>query len=182
MSKTAAGLVLIAFIPLTLLLLVVLGMSHDHIMAAYSGILVVAIIGCAIGFATGRLLSQDTDVDGRLYRAIAWSNLVLWIVPAVGITMSAITYEFHKKSYATARTYRALSLIGAILASAYAGISGVEAFNRHSALALAVESSAAPMELHATPANTQRSTERCPFAAQEGWSHADAVKYCWVRK
>lgn len=71
--------------------------------------------------------------------------------------------------------------------SADAGGSGVQSLKRHAfAPANRNEAPSAPPAIpiddHTIPANTPRSTERCPYAAQEAWSHDDVVKYCWVRK
>jgi len=147
------------------------GVSFETMLAAIISIAIAMVIGCPLGLLAGHLISRDSDVDTTAYRVIAWANLVSWLVPVIGMTVSSVAYQFSRRSYAKQQLYWWLSLVGGMLAFANAGIGGaIEMTAQHKGLPTT------PIDRHSSTA--ERSAARCAFAAQEAWSNADFETYC----
>jgi len=132
------------------------GVPLQTALAAVFALSLAAAIGYPIGLLVGHFISCDSDVDTPGFRVIAWANLLAWIVPAVGMALSAMTWLFYRRSEENRALYWWLSLAGGLLALASAVIGGGIAAN-------------------------QRTIDRCPFAAREHWSHAEA-EICFGQK
>ena len=132
------------------------GVPLQTALAAVFALCVATIIGYPIGLLVGHFISRDSDVDTPGFRLIAWANLLAWIVPAVGMALSAMTWLFFRRSEENRTLYWWLSLAGGLLALASAAVGG-------------------------GMAASQRTVDRCPFAAREHWSNAD-LAICFSQK
>lgn len=147
------------------------GVSFETMLTEIISIVVALVIGCPLGLLAGHLISRDSDVDTTAYRVIAWANLVSWLAPVIGMTVSSITYQFSRRSYIKRKQYWWLSFVGGMLAFANAGIGGAIEMTRHRE-----GIPTTPIDGHSLTA--ERSAARCAFAAQEAWSNADFETYC----
>lgn len=146
-----------------------LGVPFETMLAASLAVGLALVIGYPLGTLVGYFLSRDGHVDSVGYRGAAWANLVVWLVPVLGTTMSAITYQFSRRSASNEQLYRRLSTIGGLLAIATAGLGGaLEMTERAEARGMAQSGSYA----------AERSPERCPYAAREAWSREEVQAYC----
>jgi uncharacterized membrane protein len=152
------------------------GVPFDTMLAGAAAVGFAVLIGYPLGLLVGHFVSRDSDVDTTAYRIVAGGNVVAWIVPVAGMTLAAATTRLARQSDATPTFYLVLARVGAFLALANAGIGGAKAYQQHH------YGTPAPSQMVIRPADTPRSTERCPYAAQEQWSHDDVVRYCWVHK
>jgi len=143
----------------------------DMVIAGVFAMAFALAIGCVIGYPVGYFLSRDGDVDGTAYRVFACTNLLAWIIPVLGATLSAITYMMSRQSHDRRILYYALSTIGGLLAMGNAAWGGATAQAESNRLARAVE-------IFGVDPNSPRSTERCPYAAREAWSAAEVDRYC----
>jgi uncharacterized membrane protein len=127
----------------------------------------VACIGYLIGWFVGPWIARDADVDTTKFQVVGAANLVGWLVPIVGMALSALAWRFGQRSESSRMYYFALSTVGCLLAMANAGYGAVtvDAFD-----ALAQAQEVAP--------GSGRSWARCQFAAIEQWSPEDINSYC----
>ena len=146
----------------------------DVMAAGLLGILFIAVIGWPIGYFVGRYLAADSDVDGTAFKVVAGLNLVAWAVPVVGMALSTMTLQFSKASEGKRLFYWVLAAIGGWGAMANAGISAAHAAapSNQAAVAQAIA------DIRGSQFTTGRSTDRCPYAAREGWSRKDVDTYC----
>ena len=143
----------------------------DTVVAGVFAMAFALVIGCIIGYPVGYFLSRDGDVDGTAYRIFAFTNLLAWIIPMLGATLSAITFMMSRQSDDRRIAYYALSTIGGLLAMGNAAWGGATAQAEAKRLAQAVE-------VFGVDPHSLRSTERCPYAAREAWSAAEIEQYC----
>jgi hypothetical protein len=152
------------------------GVPPETCAAAVFGMMFALLIGWPIGTLVGYLLSRDSEVDTKAYRVVAWGNIVAWVIPVVGMTLSTATYQFSKRSDTSRHLYSIMAWIGAVLAAANAGFgAGYANYQNRGGLAR--------MELNRASGNAgtvtgERSFERCPFAAREAWSKEHVEKHC----
>ena len=158
-----------------LLLRYYFGVPFDVMLAGLTAVLFVVAIGWPIGWVVGHYISRDSDVDTMAFKIIAGVNLIAWIVPVAGVALSRITLHFSRRSEAMPAFYWLLAGIGGWGAIANAGIGGAHQMQIRSGAAQAEAQSAAMAQI---TWRTERSTERCPYAARESWSREDVDKYC----
>jgi len=137
------------------------GVPIEAVLAAALATTIAMVIGYPIGLLIGHFISRDSDVDTTGFRVVAWLGLVGWLLPVVGFAFSAMAWLFYRRSEEHRIPYYCLSLACGLLAMANAA--------------------AGPLLHSKGPLfrSTVRSTERCPYAAQEGWSRSDAETYCF---
>jgi hypothetical protein len=148
-----------------------IGLSLSVMVAAALGIGIAVAIGWPLGALTGHILSRDSDVDGRAFQLVAWANLVAWIIPIVGMTVSYMTTRFSKQSDYYQLRYWLLASIGGLFAVANAGWGSASAQIAKEQITLVEQSDG-------VRSGGVRSTERCEFAAIERWSNEDFERYC----
>lgn len=147
------------------------GVPFDTMLAALAAAVVATLIGYPVGLLVGHFLSRDADVDTAPYRIVAGANLVAWLIPVAGITVSAVTWCFSRRSETTPTFYSWLGCIGGLVALANAGLGGAREYTqRHAAFP--------SPQVNESPSATVHSPERCPYAAIEAWPGADVEKYC----
>lgn len=129
-----------------------LGVSFHTAMTGLAAIVIAMVAGYPIGLLVGHFISRDSDVDTFGFRAIAWANILGWVLPPIGLALSAMTWLFYRRSEEDRTLYWWLSLIGGLLALASV-IVGVARDSR-------------------------RTSDRCAFAAQEHWSKAEFETNC----
>lgn len=143
----------------------------EAMLAGLVAIAVAAVIGFPIGLLAGHFLARDADVDATSYRIVAGTNLVAWLVPIVGFTISGITWQFWRHSETKRALYCGLSNIGGVIALMVAGVGGIQTYMARQALA-------GVPDITASSGSTVHSTARCAYAAIEAWSDADFERYC----
>jgi hypothetical protein len=176
MGKSVSGIAMLFGAGLWLVPRYYLGVPFDTMLAAGVAVGFAVLIGYPLGLIVGHFVARDSDVDTMPYRIVAGANLVAWLVPVAGLTLSAATTRISRQSDATRTFYSLLACVGGLLAMANAGIGGAKEYGRHN------YGSPALAQIKITPADAPRSTERCPYAAQEAWSHDEMVKYCGLPK
>lgn len=67
---------------------------RDAIGAAIS----IMALGYPLGRVVGWFLARDSDVDETGFQVVAWANLLGWLVPVVGATISTMTWRFARRS------------------------------------------------------------------------------------
>lgn len=93
-------------------------------LAAFAALAIAMVIGLPLGFGVGHWISRDSDVDTTAYRIVAWANLACWLIPVVGMTISAVTHQLFRHSDSSKRQFFWLAVIGGLLASANAAVGG----------------------------------------------------------
>jgi uncharacterized membrane protein len=143
-------------------------------LAAAFAIGIALVIGLPIGLLIGHLMSRDSDVDTTAYRVVAWTNVVAWLIPAIGMVVSAMTSMFSRRSDTSRHLYGILSCVGGILALANAAIGAGLTYSARTSTTGEMASASSEQVF----TSGDRSTERCPYAAREAWSDADVRTYC----
>lgn len=98
------------------------GVPFETMVSALIAITIAMLIGAPIGLVVGHVMSSDGDVDTTICRLIAWGNLVAWIIPAVGLCLSFITWQFQRRSETSSGIYKVLYNVGGLLSMASAGV------------------------------------------------------------
>jgi hypothetical protein len=80
----------------------------------------IALIGYPIGWLAGRYVSNDSDVDEKGFRIVAYLGIVGCILPVVGVAMSGMIWQFYKQSRHHKLLYASLSSLVCLLAAANA--------------------------------------------------------------
>jgi len=101
------------------------GVPFHTMVSAVSAMAIALGIGAPLGLVVGHLLSSDGQVDTKAYKIVAWGNLVGWLVPAIGMCLSFITWQFSRRSEESPYFYKILSNIGGLLAMTSAAIGAV---------------------------------------------------------
>lgn len=68
-----------------------------------------------IGIWISNWIIKKGNVDGKLAKWLAWSNVVTWFIPLVGILTVAASYNFSNTKTVNKQTYRNLALLGLLL-------------------------------------------------------------------
>ena len=77
-----------------------------------------------VGWISGRVLSHYVDGDGRGPQIAAWSLLIAWLIPPVGIALSAAVGQLAEASSTRKYLLKGLSSLG-VYASIVNGALGV---------------------------------------------------------
>ena len=75
----------------------------------------IAAIGYPIGWFVGRYLVKDSDVDSGGFVAIACIGVLGFLIPVVGMAMSAVVWQFYKESERHRALYAVLSSVVGLL-------------------------------------------------------------------
>jgi hypothetical protein len=153
-------------------------------LAAFFASVFIIVIGGPLGALVGYFLAKDADVDTQGFKIIAWSGLIGWLIPIVGATLASMAYMFKRRSTFNESFYNNLSNIVGLLAvtnaiigggwAAYDGLAAMQAESSDSGLFGALQRHGIdPQEM-----TGERSTDRCKYAALEGWSREDLDRYC----
>jgi len=126
----------------------------DAMIAGLIAVVIAYVIGGPIGILVGWYLSHDSDVDTTPFKIIAGVNLVAWLIPVVGFAVSAVTFQFSRRSNSMPIAYWILAAIGGWGALGNAGYSG------------------------ANELRVRQSRERCLEGAPSSWSRQDAENLC----
>ena len=152
-------------------LLGLFGYSREPLIAA----LIVFAIGWPIGWVLGSFIKDDTDVDVGRFKAIGWANLIAWIIPVVGIIVARLSASVGNESIKSKFFYDGMSIVGYGLAifnvALYTPLT--EAEERELEQYYAEQ----PADL-SIPTGGERSSDRCEYAAIEGWSQIEVEVYC----
>lgn len=142
-------------------------------LAMLLAIAIALAIGYPVGWLVGRYVAGDADTDSKGYRIAALGNLVLWLIPFVGVMMSVITSQFARRADYYRALHQGLATLGMMLAIGHAAFGAYVAVEERRQFATTRSEHVA---------SSVRSTERCPYAAIEAWSQEDVDTYCKRRR
>lgn len=140
-------------------------------------ILAIAIaIGWPLGWFVGTLIGDGTDVDTPMFKAIAWINLVAWVIPFAGVAVAKLTSSIGKGSIRSPFFYDAMSMAGYVLV-VFGGATNyyllTSEFSDQEQPAIAFEQNETDPFL-----TGERKFARCPYAAIEQWSEDEVQEHC----
>ncbi len=146
------------------------GVPGETVAAATFAAAFAVVIGYPLGWLAGHFMARDGDVETGGFRLVAWANLLSWLVPVVGMALSAVTWQFSRHAQAKRRLYMWLSTAGGSLAAVNAGFGGATT---------PLQSQATSTQQAAiAPLAAERSKSRCAFAAIEAWPAEDFERLC----
>ncbi|MEM7688027.1 MAG: hypothetical protein AAF291_03315 [Pseudomonadota bacterium] len=152
-------------------LLGLFGYSREPMIA----VLFVFAIGWPIGWILGSFIKDGTDVDVGRFKAIGWANLIAWIIPIVGIIVGRLSASVGNESIKSKFFYDGMSIVGYGLVilnvALYTPLTDAakREVNQYNA--------EQPADM-VIPMKGERSSERCEYAALEGWSEVEFEIYC----
>jgi len=148
-----------------------LGVPFETMVSIVLAVAITLVIGWPIGRLLGGWLARSADVDAPGFRIVAWSNLVAWLLPPVGMTVSVLSKRLARESVHNEGHFEMLSVLGFVLTVGNAGL-GAALVSQ----GLLASPPAPPAPIVAT--TTERSWPRCQFASIEHWSFEDVATYC----
>src|SRR3569623_889809 len=147
--------------------------------AAIGTAVAIMAIGYPLGRVVGWFLARDSDVDETGFQVVAWANLLCWLVPVIGATISAMTWRFARQSGEHGVRYACLGALGAWSTIGFAVYGGWHATPAIPApVAVSAEApavggnyvtSSEPITIPYGP----HTRERCPYSLLEHWPASD---------
>lgn len=83
-------------------------------------VLLAVMLSFPVGWFVGAFLAHGADADSKGFRFLAMANMIVWVVPAIGMLFAGMTARFERDAVSQEGLYAFLGWIGIALASGHA--------------------------------------------------------------